>query len=98
LLRDSLGGNSKTTIITCITPSIVNVKETLSSLLFADRAKQIKTKATLNVVKEYNTEEHLQQVKLLEEEVKKLKLDLAKFHDNDNLNAYSQINFNQECT
>jgi len=40
----------------------------------------------------------MQQVRLLEEEVKRLKLDLAKYSDSDNLNAYSQINFNQDCS
>jgi len=50
LLKDSLGGNSKTTIITCISPSLSNYKETLSALQFADRAKQIKNNATVNCV------------------------------------------------
>ena len=48
LLRDSLGGNSKTTIIAAITPAQANVSETLSTLKFAQRAKLIKNKAVIN--------------------------------------------------
>ena len=41
ILRDSLGGNSKTVIIANISPSVLNVGETLSTLKFAQRAKLI---------------------------------------------------------
>jgi hypothetical protein len=39
ILRDSLGGNSKTVIIANISPSALNMSETLSTLEFAKRAK-----------------------------------------------------------
>lgn len=42
LLQDSLGGNSKTTIIATISPSSCNALETLSTLKFAQRAKLIR--------------------------------------------------------
>ena len=48
LLRDSLGGNSKTLMIANITPSVVSVNETVSTLKFAQRAKLIKNKANGN--------------------------------------------------
>ena len=48
LLRDSLGGNSKTAIITTVSPAEANFGESLSSLRFATRAKQIKNKAEIN--------------------------------------------------
>ncbi|EKX45559.1 hypothetical protein GUITHDRAFT_55963, partial [Guillardia theta CCMP2712] len=48
LLKDSLGGNSKTAIITNISPADSNFGETISSLKFAQRAKLIKTRAILN--------------------------------------------------
>ncbi|XP_076916770.1 kinesin-like protein KIN-12E [Bidens hawaiensis] len=48
LLQDSLGGNSKTTIIANISPSTCNSLETLSTLKFAQRAKFIKNHATIN--------------------------------------------------
>lgn len=46
LLKDSLGGNSKTAMIACIAPS--DYDETLSTLRYADQAKHIRTKATVN--------------------------------------------------
>jgi len=58
---------------------VSNVKETLSALLFADRAKQIKNKATINVIQEDSTEDYIHQVKFLEEEVKRLNLEISKF-------------------
>ncbi|KAK1394515.1 kinesin-like protein KIN-12E [Heracleum sosnowskyi] len=48
LLQDSLGGNSKTTIIANISPSSCCSLETLSTLKFAQRAKFIKNHATVN--------------------------------------------------
>ena len=44
LLKDSLGGNSKTNLIINISPSSNNFSESLSSLRFGMRAKQIKNK------------------------------------------------------
>jgi len=55
-----------------------NVKETMSALLFADRAKQIKNKATINVIKEDSSEDFSYKVKFLEEEVKRLNLEISK--------------------
>ena len=48
LLKPSLGGNAKTTILATISPSDLNYGETLSTLRFADRAKQIKNIAIVN--------------------------------------------------
>lgn len=46
LLKDSLGGNSKTAMIACISPS--DYDETLSTLRYADQAKRIRLSATIN--------------------------------------------------
>lgn len=46
LLRDSLGGNAKTCIITTVNPSFFSHSETLSTLRFAQNAKQIKNKVS----------------------------------------------------
>lgn len=46
LLKDSLGGNSKTAMIACIAPS--DYDETLSTLRYADQAKHIRTRAIVN--------------------------------------------------
>ncbi|KAL7270902.1 hypothetical protein RUND412_006374 [Rhizina undulata] len=46
LLKDSLGGNSKTAMIACISPT--DYEETLSTLRYADQAKRIRTRAVIN--------------------------------------------------
>lgn len=48
LLKDSLGGNSKTVIICTLNPNYLAIKETLSTLKFAERAKKIQNKAKIN--------------------------------------------------
>lgn len=48
LLKNSLGGNAKTIMIAAVSPADVNYDETLSTLRYADRAKQIKNKAVVN--------------------------------------------------
>lgn len=48
LLKNALGGNSKTMMIAAISPADINYDETLSTLRYADRAKQIKTSAKVN--------------------------------------------------
>lgn len=48
LLKNALGGNSKTIMIAALSPADINYEETLSTLRFADRAKAIKTKAVIN--------------------------------------------------
>jgi len=48
ILQESLGGNSRTTLIICCSPSSYNDQETLSTLRFGTRAKAIKNKAKVN--------------------------------------------------
>eukprot|EP00736_Rhodelphis_marinus_P008663 Rmarinus@m.3725 len=48
LLKDSLGGNTRTTLIVACSPHAFNVEETISTLKFAQRAKLIKNSAKLN--------------------------------------------------
>ena len=48
LLEDSLGGNCKTTMMAMISPSYMCFSETLSSLKFANRAKNVKNNARIN--------------------------------------------------
>ncbi|XP_056848841.1 kinesin-like protein KIN-4C [Raphanus sativus] len=47
LLQDSLGGNSKTVMIACVSPAITDVEETLSTLRYANYARNIKNKAVV---------------------------------------------------
>jgi len=50
LLQDSLGGNTRTTIICTLSPSFKNVDESISTLQFADRAKQVMVSVKVNEV------------------------------------------------
>jgi len=49
LLRDALGGNSQTLFLACVSPADSNASETLSTLHYANRAKNIKNAPTKNV-------------------------------------------------
>uniref|UniRef100_A0A3P9KI41 Kinesin-like protein n=1 Tax=Oryzias latipes TaxID=8090 RepID=A0A3P9KI41_ORYLA len=49
ILQDSLGGNCRTTMVICCSPSSFNDAETRSTLMFGQRAKTIKNTVTLNV-------------------------------------------------
>jgi hypothetical protein len=60
LLKNALGGNSKTIMIAAISPADINYEETLSTLRFADRAKSIKTQAVVN---ESATEKMIRELK-----------------------------------
>ncbi|GJQ81405.1 kinesin-4B [Trypoxylus dichotomus] len=48
LLKDSLGGNSITLMIACVSPADYNLEETVSTLRYADRARKIKNKPIIN--------------------------------------------------
>ncbi|GAB4862075.1 Kinesin-like protein KIN-4C, variant 3 [Ancistrocladus abbreviatus] len=48
LLQDSLGGNSKTVMIACASPADTNAEETLNTLKYANRARNIQNKAIIN--------------------------------------------------
>lgn len=48
ILQNALGGNSKTVMICALSPALINFDETLSTLRYADRAKKIQNKATIN--------------------------------------------------
>jgi hypothetical protein len=71
LLQDSLGGNTKTLMVACLSPADNNYDETLSTLRYANRAKNIKNKPRINedpkdaLLREY------------QEEIKRLKAILA---------------------
>lgn len=49
LLKDSLGGSAKTVMITCVSPSSSDFDESLNSLKYANRARNIRNKPTLSV-------------------------------------------------
>eukprot|EP00041_Stephanoeca_diplocostata_P025141 m.651651 g.651651 ORF g.651651 m.651651 type:complete len:947 (+) comp22679_c0_seq3:196-3036(+) len=70
ILQESLGGNSRTTIIICCSPSSWNEQESLSSLQFGKRAKKIKNFAKVNV--QYSAEELQRQLEEAKKEIAKL--------------------------
>ena len=49
LLQDSLGGNSHTIMIACVSPADSNMEESLNTLRYADRARKIKNKPIVNI-------------------------------------------------
>ena len=48
LLPDSLGGNSLTLMVACVSPADYNLDETVSTLRYADRARRIRNKPIIN--------------------------------------------------
>lgn len=48
MLQDSLGGNSRTLMIACVSPADVNLEESLNTLRYANRARNIKNKPVVN--------------------------------------------------
>lgn len=82
LLKDSLGGNSKTIMIAAISPADCNYSETLSTLRYANRAKNIINTPTIN------EDPNVKLIKELREEIMKLKGMLS---STDNSNSSSQM-------
>ncbi|XP_066462674.1 kinesin-like protein KIF1B isoform X5 [Eleutherodactylus coqui] len=110
LLRENLGGNSRTAMVAALSPADINYDETLSTLRYADRAKQIKCNAIIN------EDPNAKLVRELKDEVSRLKellraqglgdiidtlpsvacLALSDINDNQNLkNKYLLSNENQ---
>ncbi|EPQ09020.1 Kinesin-like protein KIF27 [Myotis brandtii] len=68
LLKDSLGGTAKTVMITCVSPSSFNFDESLNSLKYANRARNIRNKPTLNFSPESDRMDEMEfEIKLLRE-------------------------------
>ncbi|XP_012826383.1 kinesin-like protein KIF21B isoform X5 [Xenopus tropicalis] len=73
LLQDSLGGNSQTMMIACVSPSDRDFMETLNTLKYANRARNIKNRVTAN------QEQSGQQVQALRAELARVKLELQEY-------------------
>ncbi|XP_058461239.1 chromosome-associated kinesin KIF4-like [Malaya genurostris] len=69
LLQNSLGGNSITLMLACISPSDYNVDETLSTLRYADRALRIRNKPIVNCG-EVNIREEIERLKAENQELR----------------------------
>uniref|UniRef100_A0A131YVY1 Kinesin family member 4/21/27 n=1 Tax=Rhipicephalus appendiculatus TaxID=34631 RepID=A0A131YVY1_RHIAP len=73
LLQDSLGGNSRTLMIACVSPCDRDFMETLNTLKYANRAKNIKNRITVNQDKSSQT------IAALRMEIQELKLELMEY-------------------
>jgi hypothetical protein len=80
LLKDSLGGNSKTAMIACISPT--DYEETLSTLRYADQARRIRTRAVLNEERVSSAE--------LDEQIKQLQDTIRTLQTTVSLSAMNQ--------
>ncbi|GBN02756.1 Kinesin-like protein unc-104 [Araneus ventricosus] len=93
LLRENLGGNSKTAMIAAISPADINYDETLSTLRYADRAKQIVCKAVVN------EDANAKLIRELKDEIERLKAMLrAGGIDADDENNKNAINKKKQRT
>ncbi|KAJ8006889.1 hypothetical protein DPEC_G00111900 [Dallia pectoralis] len=73
LLQDSLGGNSQTVMIACISPSDRDFMETLSTLKYANRARNIRNKVMVN------QDKASQQISALRTEIARLQMELMEY-------------------
>ncbi|XP_067863557.1 kinesin-like protein KIF21B isoform X2 [Heptranchias perlo] len=73
LLQDSLGGNSRTIMIACISPSDRDFMETLNTLKYANRARNIKNKVVVN------QDKTSQQISALRAEIVRLQMELMEY-------------------
>ncbi|KAL7407771.1 hypothetical protein ABVT39_013410 [Epinephelus coioides] len=91
LLQDSLGGNSRTVMIACVSPSDRDFMETLNTLKYANRARNIKNKVVVN------QDKTSQQISALRAEIARLQLELMEYKagkrvaDEDGSEGYSDL-------
>eukprot|EP01083_Nonionella_stella_P144390 450746_1 len=85
LLQDSLGGNSRTLMIACISPARSNMLETKNTLNYANRAKNIKNKAVVN------RDPRSRQILELRQRVKELERQLKHGGERKQLNQASMV-------
>ncbi len=88
LLKDSLGGNSKTAMIACIAPS--DYDETLSTLRYADQAKSIRTKAIVNQ-DHVSTAEKDAQINEMAETIRTLRWTLSQQQQSDSASVMKVV-------
>ena len=85
LLQESLGGNYKTTLIVNCSPHPRNLDDTINTLKFAQRAKTIKNKATLNIKK--SPEAYMRIIEELKKQLVKTTQELDDFKTHTKINS-----------
>ncbi|NXE14896.1 KIF27 protein, partial [Lophotis ruficrista] len=93
ILKDSLGGNAKTVMITCISPSSSDFDESLNSLKYANRAKNIRNKPVVNYNPDQDRIDEMElEIKLLREALQNQQVNNQCSHDlNQERNRISSL-------
>ncbi|NWY53707.1 KIF27 protein, partial [Chionis minor] len=82
ILKDSLGGNAKTVMITCISPSSSDFDESLNSLKYANRAKNIRNKPVVNYNPDQDRMDEMElEIRLLREALQNQQVSNQSSHD-----------------
>ncbi|RUP52416.1 hypothetical protein BC936DRAFT_143692 [Jimgerdemannia flammicorona] len=83
LLKFSLGGNCKTVMIVCVSPSSLHYEETHNTLKYANRAKNIKTKVQRNLLSvDRHVTQYVQAIHQLRQEITDLKSKISDMEEN----------------